>query len=553
MRQKWIISAALTVMACSPNSIGEQALMEEDGISFQPVSAKPLPDLSVPRGGHKTLVLDGEITVFGGHTDGFRPLRTAEYFADGAWHTVEMMYLHDESAATLLPDGKVMLLGGCPEPFGIGQSWSVEVYDRATHSFSSSCILDRKRTRASALALPDGKVIVSGNWYADDAIGMYQPPTGFAHVKETSQQRAIPFLIPSADSDVLVFGSEGTRGEVLDGQVDRLKGASFHVPLLDQWRILVSDMNCSVQGRQIASYTYLFVAQNRADSTYALLKLDNDTFSLLETDHPLPPNGIDASPIIYSGSLQVSRPERTAWIQGFDAAGRLYLVEIDYDAALEGNAAALKFYYLNPTEDKPIPFTFARLTSNGEFILAGGMGYTLSEEGLSSTNFKVCSSVYRLSTHGPEKKALSWWWAALFILLAGIPLLLRLLRRPPVETEEAEKTPEKPSTDLMSRIDALMQEQQLFRNSRLKLSDVAAALGTNITYISACINGQAGMSFNDYVMTYRIRYAQRLMRENPGIKLQQVGEDAGFTNERTFYRSFKKITGLTPGQWKESL
>ena len=43
------------------------------------------------------------------------------------------------------------------------------------------------------------------------------------------------------------------------------------------------------------------------------------------------------------------------------------------------------------------------------------------------------------------------------------------------------------------------------------------------------------------------------MRENPGIKLQQVGEDAGFTNERPFYRSFKKITGLTPGQWKESL
>ena len=199
MRQKWIISAALTVMACSPNSIGEQALMEEDGISFQPVSAKPLPDLSVPRGGHKTLVLDGEITVFGGHTDGFRPLRTAEYFADGAWHTVEMMYLHDAGTATLLPDGKVMLLGGCPEPFGIGQSWSVEVYDRATHSFSSTCILDRKRTRASGLALPDGKVIVSGNWYADDAIGMYQPPTGFAHVKETSRQRADPFLIPSAD------------------------------------------------------------------------------------------------------------------------------------------------------------------------------------------------------------------------------------------------------------------------------------------------------------------------------------------------------------------
>ena len=51
-----------------------------------------LPDLAVPRSGHALLYLNGELTVLGGHTTGFIPTPTAEYFKDGAWHAVSTLY-----------------------------------------------------------------------------------------------------------------------------------------------------------------------------------------------------------------------------------------------------------------------------------------------------------------------------------------------------------------------------------------------------------------------------------------------------------------------------
>lgn len=123
-------------------------------------------------------VCDGpqwELTLFGGHTDGFVLSPSAWYLKGGAWHEVTMKYPHVFAFCTLLPDGRVMLGGGSVEAFGIGQSWGVEIYDPATHSFTAEGILDRKRAGASALALPDGKVLVSGNWYAPDAMEVYEP------------------------------------------------------------------------------------------------------------------------------------------------------------------------------------------------------------------------------------------------------------------------------------------------------------------------------------------------------------------------------------------
>ena len=53
-----------------------------------------------------------------------------------------------------LPDGKWMLGGGSEKPFGIGQTFGVELFDPATRSFSPLTILDRPRAYASAAALP---------------------------------------------------------------------------------------------------------------------------------------------------------------------------------------------------------------------------------------------------------------------------------------------------------------------------------------------------------------------------------------------------------------
>ena len=81
---------------------------------------------------------------------------------------------------------------------------------------------------------------------------------------------------------------------------------------------------------------------------------------------------------------------------------------------------------------------------------------------------------------------------------------------------------------------------------------MASALGTNSTYISACLNGQLGLSFPVFVARYRVEYAQSLMLREPEKHLSEVAEESGFTNETNFYRTFKQITGVTPSEWKET-
>ena len=75
------------------------------------IQPEQMPSLNTPRSGHHTLCVNGEITVFGGHTSGFVPTRTAEYFKDGAWHQMDMVYTHDAGAALILKSGKVLLSG----------------------------------------------------------------------------------------------------------------------------------------------------------------------------------------------------------------------------------------------------------------------------------------------------------------------------------------------------------------------------------------------------------------------------------------------------------
>lgn len=82
---------------------------------------------------------------------------------------------------------------------------------------------------------------------------------------------------------------------------------------------------------------------------------------------------------------------------------------------------------------------------------------------------------------------------------------------------------------------------------------MVAALHTNTNYLSAYLNGVLNTSFPAFITGYRIRYAQELMRQDPAMRLSQVAEASGFTNEKSFLRSFKAACGVTPSEWKQEV
>ena len=512
---------------------------------FVEMGAERLPDLQQPRTAHALLRVGDGWMAAGGHTTGFVPAEGAELRRGGKTETVPMLYCHDNPLALVLKDGRVVLGGGYAESFGIGQSFGVECYDPATGRFTPMPILDRKRALPSAVELGGGKLAVSGNWWAGDDLELYTPGGLFRKVKDVTRPRCYPFMLRSDVDNVLVFGGLSTYCEPQDPWVDRLHGDAFEVPLLRQWRPFININHgpladdCFIGDMSTGHFSYLIHVQDSLERP-AVMRVSGESFTLLETDHPIPTEGLSGR-IRYAGYIRTDRATRTAWLLGVGEDRRAYLAEIGYDRARSGEKAPLVMHYTpEPLEDLPL-YPAELLLPDGSVLLAGGVG---------ESNYEPSATVYRLFP-GPVPRRRPWWPFALggaVLVAAGLLFLLR--RRP--DTPVPAPSPD-PVPDMMSRITALMEEQEFFRRKDLRLSDIASELATNSTYISACINGQTGGTFPEFVAQYRVRYAQQLMRREPDLLLSEVGARSGFANDKSFFRTFKARTGQTPSEWKSKI
>lgn len=87
-------------------------------------------------------------------------------------------------------------------------------------------------------------------------------------------------------------------------------------------------------------------------------------------------------------------------------------------------------------------------------------------------------------------------------------------------------------------------------NRDLTLEAVAAHVHLSANYFSKLFRQEVGENFVDYVAACRIGLAKELLKE--GIyKANQVCKMAGFHDVKHFYKVFKKLTGFTPGEYKE--
>lgn len=94
----------------------------------------------------------------------------------------------------------------------------------------------------------------------------------------------------------------------------------------------------------------------------------------------------------------------------------------------------------------------------------------------------------------------------------------------------------------------LAMNDKAYLNPELTLTELARSLGTNASLLSKVINGGYGQNFNDYINSYRVSEAIRLMKD-PACKnfsLLAIAFDAGFNSKSTFNRAFRKVTGTIP-------
>ncbi|MDO5400568.1 MAG: response regulator [Eubacteriales bacterium] len=113
------------------------------------------------------------------------------------------------------------------------------------------------------------------------------------------------------------------------------------------------------------------------------------------------------------------------------------------------------------------------------------------------------------------------------------------------ETEEREHA----SSFLVNQAVAYMEKNY---TARLTLQDVADCCFVSQWHLSKLLNRYAGKSFYDILNSIRIQQAKHLL-EDPSLKIGEISELVGYMDTAHFARTFKKVTGMSANEYRNSL
>ncbi|GAB3992234.1 hypothetical protein GCM10028807_24870 [Spirosoma daeguense] len=105
---------------------------------------------------------------------------------------------------------------------------------------------------------------------------------------------------------------------------------------------------------------------------------------------------------------------------------------------------------------------------------------------------------------------------------------------------------------LLAKLNRIMDAEKPYLESDLSLPKLAQRLNTSPHHLSQILNDRLGQNFFDWLATHRIAEAQILLN-NPDIlhlKIDEIAERVGYNSPSAFHTAFKRITDLTPAQFR---
>ena len=110
------------------------------------------------------------------------------------------------------------------------------------------------------------------------------------------------------------------------------------------------------------------------------------------------------------------------------------------------------------------------------------------------------------------------------------------------------------SRNLYEKLEELMSSRKVYHENDFTKERLATLLGTNRTYLSQVINEPSGKSFTNYINTYRIEDAIRILSDPLNdIPLKALASELGFNSITTFYSLFKNSSDMTPSQYRSKV
>ena len=99
-----------------------------------------------------------------------------------------------------------------------------------------------------------------------------------------------------------------------------------------------------------------------------------------------------------------------------------------------------------------------------------------------------------------------------------------------------------------------MDIEKPYLNADISLPELSERMNIPSHHLSRVINEKLNMNFFDFINQYRVEEVKSRIQDQQYVHLSILGIafDSGFNTKSAFNRVFKKMTGMTPSEFKRS-
>jgi len=106
---------------------------------------------------------------------------------------------------------------------------------------------------------------------------------------------------------------------------------------------------------------------------------------------------------------------------------------------------------------------------------------------------------------------------------------------------------------ILEKLKKVMEEEKPYLDYLFSLPSLARSIGVSPHHLSQVLNESLNHNFFSYTATYRIEEAKKILSipANKNLMIEEIAEMVGYNSKSAFNNAFKKLTGMTPSQFKE--
>lgn len=97
----------------------------------------------------------------------------------------------------------------------------------------------------------------------------------------------------------------------------------------------------------------------------------------------------------------------------------------------------------------------------------------------------------------------------------------------------------------------VLRKMEASLSDNINIGDLAAAVNLSESHFSRLFKGNTGFAPSQYLIRLRISKAQELLRDT-ALPITEIGMEVGYTSPSAFAHVFRKETGMTPHEYRDS-